>query len=136
MKMESFLIMAFLTIQTAFAQASPPEFEQVCSTSNPAVCAELKFISEISSMTPGEFVIHIITPDETAVSLFKSNLWMGMGDHGHGSAPLKITPLENNQFLIKNAHFVMAGTWLIRLDFNIGVDSYHLEFSVDVPMTR
>lgn len=130
--MKSFFFAALLLTQISWAQTTTPEIEKICSTVNPAVCAEMQFLTPISSTQPGEFMIHIIAPDEATVTQFKASLWMSMGNHGHGSAPLKITPLEQNQFHVKNAHFVMMGTWQIRLDFLIGAEAHHLEFTVDV----
>ena len=129
--MRSFLFAAFLFAMPAFAQSNQ-NIDKVCSNSNEAVCAEIKFVTEISSSVPGEFMVQISAPEGAAVTDFKAALWMSMGSHGHGSAPLKITPLEANQFNVKNAHFVMMGTWLVKLDFKIGSDSYHLEIPVDV----
>ena len=130
--MKSFLFAAFLFTLPAFAQTTPENIDKVCSNSNGAVCAEIKFVTEVSSSMPGEFMVQVSAPEGTAVEDFKANLWMSMGSHGHGSAPLKITPMENNQFDVKNAHFVMMGTWLVRLDFKIGADAYHLEIPVNV----
>ncbi len=63
----------------------------------------------------------------------KLDLWMNMGGHGHGSATVDITILEEaKHFEIKNAWFVMKGTWLARIDFDLNDEHYHIEIPVNI----
>lgn len=43
-----------------------------------------------------------------------------MGHHGHGSSPLKVTPLAPLEFDITQAYFVMKGLWQVRVSYTLG----------------
>lgn len=42
-----------------------------------------------------------------------------MGNHGHGSAPLKITATAPGEYDVTNAYFVMKGKWQIRVTYSL-----------------
>ncbi len=59
----------------------------------------------------------------------KIDLWMSMGGHGHGSAPVKIVKQNNGVYYVSEAYFVMPGQWQIR----ITADSEQSSLMVNVP---
>ena len=61
--------------------------------------------------------------------LEKAELWMSMGDEGHGSGPTTLTPQGENCWAIGDIEFLMPGTWQIKLRFADGDQGV-----VDVPV--
>ena len=111
----------------------PNHTPSVCSPSADSVCAHLKFLTAINSSTAGEFIVHVTTPSETAISDLKVKLWMDMGGHGHGSAPVEIATMdEANHFKITNAWFVMAGPWLVQIEFIVNGQSHTVAIPIMV----
>lgn len=87
----------------------------------------------LNSRDEGRFIAHVETPAEALVTDLKVDLWMDMGGgHGHGSGPVTLKDGGSNHYAVTNAWFVMAGPWLVRLDFIFERRPYHLEIPVDV----
>lgn len=105
---------------------------EYCTDDSRQVCAHLHFHSNVDTRTEGHFIVHVEVPGDQAIQDFRADLWMDMGNgHGHGSAPLDIQNAgEVNHFDVSNAWFVMAGTWLVRLDFSLQGRGYHIEIPV------
>lgn len=53
------------------------------------------------------------------------DLWMNMGGHGHGSAPVTTTKIQDGIYRADNVYFVMKGLWQIRV--TIGHGTHHAE---------
>ncbi|MBC7466327.1 MAG: hypothetical protein H7256_10075 [Bdellovibrio sp.] len=105
----------------------------VCADAALSVCATLHFVSVINTSTEGEFIVHVTTPNETPISGLKVSLWMNMGGHSHGSAPVEIAAMnETNQFKISNAWFVMSGPWLVQVEFIADAQAFKLTIPVTV----
>jgi hypothetical protein len=104
----------------------------VCADAAHLVCAQLQFLSVVNPSTEGRFIVKVTTPGNLLVQDFKLDLWMDMGNgHGHTSAPVDIQALPAvNQFQIGNAWFVMQGTWLVRMDFDVQGQPQHIEIPV------
>lgn len=100
----------------------------VCSKQNSDVCGSLWFQSHINTQSEGQFVLRIQAPE--SVRDLKADLWMQMGEHGHGSAPLQITEVGGNEYEIRNAWFVMTGAWSLRVQMT---SQGHLE-EIDIPI--
>jgi hypothetical protein len=106
--------------------------EDVCSTLNPAVCAHLGHMTKVNSTDEVQFVTHVMTPQNKAISNLKVDLWMQMGNHGHGSSPVKLTQFATNKFRVTEAYFVMTGQWLVRVSFDYENQTHKLAFPVTV----
>lgn len=133
------VLIAVISFFSLFAMAhegqehSGGHTENVCSVDDAQVCAHLRFDSELNSTDEGKFVAHVLVPDNSQVNNFKLDLWMEMGHHGHGSAPVEILAMDEvNHYAISNAWFVMMGQWLVRVDFDYNGKSYHLEIPVNI----
>lgn len=105
----------------------------VCAANDNTVCAHVGYHWGLPTSTAeAKFVFHA-TPKTGEISDLKIDLWMDMGGgHGHGSAPVVMAKMDANKYQISNAFFVMPGTWLVRADFNIGNEAFHLDIPVDV----
>lgn len=111
----------------------PNHTAPVCADVNPGVCTHLKLLSVINTSTEGEFIVHVTTPNDVLVSDLKVSLWMNMGGHSHGSAPVEIAAMdEANHFKISNAWFVMSGPWLVQVEFTLDGQPYKLAVPVTV----
>ncbi len=109
------------------ALAEGDHSETVCSVSNAAVCAHLGHFSTINTSVEGQFMAHVMTPENAEISDFSIDLWMDMGSgHSHGSAPLEWTRVDANKYQVKNAWFVMPGVWQVRLKFNLKGQAHSL----------
>jgi len=131
--------LALIFSLTAFAHEGvdepndPGHTPNVCSPMNATVCAHLKFNSKISTQEEGRFIIHVLTLMNQPVQNLKADIWMEMMGHSHGSAPLNIMPLaEDNHFEVTNAWFVMPGTWTVRIEFTLSNEDYKIEIPVNV----
>jgi hypothetical protein len=82
----------------------------VCSlTTN--VCVDYKTDAPFATKQEGRFALVL------NAELVKIDLWMQMGSHGHGSSPLKVTPVAPGEYDITKAFFVMKGAWQIRVTY-------------------
>lgn len=106
--------------------------EDVCSTLNTAVCAHLGHMTKVNSTDEVQFVTHVTTPQNKAISNLKVDLWMQMGNHGHGSSPVKLTQLATNKYRVTEAYFVMTGSWLVRVTFQYENQTHKLVFPITV----
>ena len=89
---------------------STSAFAEVCSTKTD-VCVDLKSDIAFSTKQEGRFSLAL------NAELVKIDLWMQMGQHGHGSSPLKVTPVSPSEYDITKAYFVMRGSWQIRVTY-------------------
>lgn len=128
-----------LNLNTVFAHedgdqtTEPNHSATICSAKQITVCAHLKYLTAIDSSNEGQFIVHVMTVDGSIATDLSANLWMQMGGHGHGSAPLNISATDEiNHFNVTNAWFVMPGTWLVRLEFKIGTEVHNIEIPVEV----
>lgn len=107
--MKSFFVILALVL-------SIPSFANVCSQAT-KVCVNYQTETSFTTGQEGRFQLFLTSTDQKEVSLVKADLWMQMGQHGHGSSPLKITQLAPGQFDVTKAYFVMKGTWQIRVTY-------------------
>lgn len=128
------LCFAFIGIITPrFSQAAEDNEHsiEVCSTQNQNVCAHLGFMAgPLNSHSEGQFVVHFLTPANSEISNLTVELWMNMGKHSHGSAPVTITPLRPQIYKITEAYFVMVGEWQVQIRFDLNGAPQ----SIDIPV--
>ncbi len=131
--MKSALLVSILALvsfsSSAFAAKAGESSTNLCNEAA-TVCAHLDYTTDINSSDEGKFIVVLQTPQQQAVQNFKLDLWMQMGHHGHGSSPVEISDLGQNQFSITNAWFVMPGQWNVRIDFDVQGEHQHLEIPV------
>lgn len=131
--MKSALLVSFLALvnfsSSAFAAKAGEISTNLCNETA-TVCAHLEYTTDINSSDEGKFIVVLQTPQQQAVQNFKLDLWMQMGHHGHGSSPVEIADLGQNQFSITNAWFIMPGQWNVRIDFDVQGEHQHLEIPV------
>lgn len=77
-------------------------------------------------------ILPFSSPNNEVAQNVKVDLWMQMGNHGHGSAPVQLTSLSNNKYKVENAWFVMKGEWQVRVDFEIAGQVYKLKLPVQI----
>lgn len=85
----------------------------VCSEAT-KVCVDYKTDAPFVTKQEGRFALML------DAELVKIDLWMQMGSHGHGSSPLKVTPVAPGEYDITKAFFVMKGPWQIRVTYQKG----------------
>jgi hypothetical protein len=124
-----FLITLLLSF-SAKAQTSP--VREVCTSYTSDICINAIFKAEPNTTDEGEFTLLIKTPNGKVAQNVKVDLWMQMGNHGHGSAPVQLTSLADNKLKVENAWFVMTGEWQIRVDFEIDQQAYKLKLPVKI----
>ncbi len=81
------------------------------------VCVNYHSDSPFVTTQEARFKLFLESSDQKQVTFLKADLWMQMGNHGHGSSPLKVTPIAPGEFDVTKAYFVMKGTWQIRVTF-------------------
>ncbi len=113
MKLLAIMVLLVAFGQSVFAAVTP---EKVCSEKT-TVCASYETEIPFATKQEGRFKLVLESLDGKEVSLVKADLWMQMGSHGHGSSPLKITPVAPQEFDVTKAFFVMKGQWLIRVTY-------------------
>lgn len=104
----------------SFAQ-SHDHSETVCSANFSDVCLHLGIHQKLNTSDAGTFVVHFLVDENQAANIQNLNvtLWMDMGGgHGHGSAPVKVTPKGPGKYLVTEAYFVMEGEWLVKIGFD------------------
>lgn len=111
-------LFAIIVLLATFGQCvfASEEIQRVCSEKT-SVCASYKTDFPFATKQEGRFQLTLEASDSKEVSLVKVDLWMQMGSHGHGSSPLKVTPVLQNEFDVTKAYFVMKGQWLIRVTY-------------------
>jgi hypothetical protein len=90
---------------------------KACSKTT-SVCASYRNNIKFTTKQEGRFNLALKGNDEA--KLVKVDLWMQMGHHGHGSSPLKVTPIAPGKFDVTKAYFVMKGNWQIRVAYKLG----------------
>jgi len=109
-----FLLTLFLMVHSlAFANVEKAE---ICS-SQTAVCAEIQSDKPFTSKEEGRFILLL---KNTEAELVKVDLWMQMGNHGHGSSPLAVSQVAPGHFDVTKAYFVMKGNWQVRVKYRLG----------------
>ena len=81
------------------------------------VCAVYQSDSPFSTLSEGRFILFLNSPEGHPVVLKKIDLWMQMGNHGHGSSPLNINKLSPSEYDVTKVYFVMKGVWQIRVTY-------------------
>lgn len=110
------LLILFVLSMSVFAEVT---HVKTCSQLT-SVCAIYHSDLEFTTKQEGRFQLFLESKDQSEVQLVKTDLWMQMGSHGHGSSPLKITPSSPGEFDITQAYFVMRGAWQIRVTYKQG----------------
>jgi hypothetical protein len=132
MNMMSIVAATCFALTTPVLAAQSPKAGDVSPTvcvEDNSSCAAIQYSTDINSSAEGVFMVTI---NATEVSNFKLDLWMQMGHHGHGSAPVEIKQINPNTFEITNAWFVMPGKWNVRMDYTVQGEAKHLEIPVFV----
>jgi nitrogen fixation protein FixH len=125
-----FIIILLLISFSSNAQTSP--VRKVCVDYTSDICIEITFVNTPNTTDEGEFNLMISSPNNEMVQNVKVDLWMQMGSHGHGSAPVQLKSLSNNNYKVENAWFVMKGEWQIRVDFEVAGQIYKLKLPVQI----
>lgn len=108
MKSLAFALYLLLTFSAFAAQMG-----ETCSIS-PDVCASYETDVDFIPYRENRFKLSVKTSKGEALVLKKVDLWMQMGQHGHGSSPLKVTQVAPGEYDVTRAFFPMAGEWQIR----------------------
>lgn len=127
--MKTAFLFLILAPTMAFAQSAVRE---VCTSYTSKVCASAKFVSTPNSSSEGAFQLNLQTPDNKVAQNVKVDLWMQMGNHGHGSSPVQLAYLAENTYQVEKAWFVMTGSWQVRIEFQVDEQSYKLILPVQV----
>ena len=122
-----YLLIAFSFSTISFADKD--HTAEVCSVTNPKVCAHVGHMSNFSSKGESTFVAHVMTPKNEAISNFKADLWMPA--HGHGSTPMTIAAAGVNKYKVTKAAFSMTGEWQVRMSF----EYQKAQHEIAVPVT-
>ena len=105
----------------------------VCDQVDKNACLQIHFLTDLSSKVEGQFEVLVLNEPTDVIENFKADLWMQMNpNHGHGSAPLKITSTDPTEYLVTNARFVMKGQWQIRFEFTKNGQTYKLIHFVQI----
>lgn len=110
------LFICLFSLCSSLLSFASVKHEGTCSNTT-KVCAVYHSDEPFISTQESRFQLFLESSDNKEVSLVKADLWMQMGNHGHGSSPLKITQLAPGQFDITKAYFVMKGKWQIRVTY-------------------
>lgn len=85
------------------------------------VCGQITFLAPPVVGQDSPFKLRFVAYENREAVAFESNelyvyLWMKMGGHEHGSAPVELRPTERTgEFLVSNVYFVMKGQWQVRV---------------------
>jgi hypothetical protein len=122
----------FITLLISFSAnaQTAPVVVNGCTESEPIVCAEIVFVNTPNTTDEGEFSLVLNSSNHEVLQNVKVDLWMQMGNHGHGSAPLQLTNVADNTYKVENAWFVMTGKWQVRVDFTVAGQSLRLKLPV------
>lgn len=134
-----FLALLTCSIAQAFAVGdgvpgpSPSmEIGPVCQREE-ALCVSVFHDEVFNSSDEAHFKVRVSAPLDSVLEKVKVKLWMNMGGgHGHGSSPVKMTKLDDGDFQIDRAYFVMPGQWLIKVSFEISGSTYAFELPAKV----
>lgn len=106
--------LSFFLLMFSFLSIADDQVLEICSN-KVSVCAEIISVKPLTSKEEGRFKL---TLKGDFVELKKVDLWMQMGNHGHGSSPLKVSQTAPQVFDVTEAYFVMRGMWQIRVKFS------------------
>ncbi|MFP5520210.1 MAG: FixH family protein [Bdellovibrionia bacterium] len=110
------ILFLFLTI-SPFAQAQDNGAARCDLQFSHRVCALISFPAAPQVNVDSPFQLSFTDTEGNPVEpqgLFV-DLWMDMGHHSHGSAPVKIEQKSPYEFVVSNVYFVMRGLWAIRV---------------------
>jgi hypothetical protein len=110
-----FILVLALTLFSSLS-FSALNHEETCSKVT-KVCVIYHTDDPFTTTQEGRFKLFLESSDQKEVTFIKADLWMQMGNHGHGSSPLKITPVAPGEFDVTKAYFVMKGTWQLRVTY-------------------
>jgi hypothetical protein len=110
------LILALALTLSSALSFSAVNHEGTCSQLT-KVCAIYHTDAPFTTTQEARFKLFLESSDQKEVQFVKADLWMQMGNHGHGSSPLKITPIAPGEFDVTKAYFVMKGKWQIRVTY-------------------
>ena len=110
-----FILVAALTLFSSLS-FSAIDHEGTCSEVT-KVCAVYHTDAPFTTTQEARFKLFLESSDQKEVTFIKADLWMQMGNHGHGSSPLKITPVAPGEYDVTKAYFVMKGKWQIRVTY-------------------
>lgn len=108
--------------------------EEVCHHVQRSLCIHLGFEEAPEVEKESQFTVHIVGPQNTISQIrgAKVDLWMDMGGHGHGSAPVKVQRLKVDHFFVTEAFFVMKGEWQVRVQVQTTTQKYDFIIPVQV----
>lgn len=124
-----FLIFSAFVSAQGFAQSA---VQKVCTSYSSDTCMSVKFMEEPNSVDEAKFQLKIWSPNNEVAQNVGLDLWMQMGNHGHGSAPVQLTSIADNNYHVENAWFVMKGEWQLRVSFEIAGQVYQLKLPVQI----
>lgn len=110
------LILALALTLFSALSFSAVNHEGTCSQLT-KVCAIYHTDTPFTTTQEARFKLFLESSDQKEVKFIKADLWMQMGNHGHGSSPLKITPVAPGELDVTKAYFVMKGKWQIRVTY-------------------
>lgn len=86
------------------------------------ICGRITFVQNpaVNQDSPFQIIFSDASLNPVDPAPVFVDLWMNMGGHGHGSAPVKTTRLQEGVYRIDNVYFVMGGTWEIRTTIGHG----------------
>ena len=109
--------MKYLILSLLILSLNSFAFEgRVCSQQT-TFCANISSDVDFTTTSEGRFLLKLKATEGGDLQLNKVDLWMQMGHHGHGSSPLKVTPLSALEYDITKAYFVMKGLWQVRVTY-------------------
>lgn len=106
----------FVALSVYSLQSFAVVYEKACSATT-KVCASYEAEAPFTTTQEGRFKLIVESSDQSPATLIKADLWMQMGNHGHGSSPLKIVPVSPVEFDVTKAYFVMKGKWQMRVTY-------------------
>jgi hypothetical protein len=100
-----YLVLLILSISLAHANC-----ELNFKASN--LCADLNWVKGPEVNQESAFVLNF---DKSFKPYqLKVDLWMQMGNHGHGTRPLIMNEISSTEVSFTQGWFVMKGSWLVR----------------------
>lgn len=115
------LIGALLFSSLATAQTLDTPTCDLSFTSH-GLCGQIQFLQKpvIGKDSPFQILFTDSNANPVDPSPVFVDLWMNMGHHGHGSAPVTTHKVQEGVYRSDNVYFVMEGTWQIRVTIGHG----------------
>lgn len=113
------LILVLLCVVFSMSVLANVNPAKICSQTT-TVCAAYQSDVDFTTTQEGRFRLSLSGQNQVEANLLKVDLWMQMGQHGHGSSPLKVIPVAPGEFDVTKAFFVMRGAWQIRVTYKQG----------------